>query len=352
MSRAVDFARLAWVTIATALFALTAWFGASTFFEQPGRQANLFLRTKLDISFSNTVVILRVLQGLTSAATAVTVSQAYEGIQWNLSSRETGLRLHSFLSLSPSTGLWGVVQLGFAARQQPGDRAFAILRCGLRPYFFGSHIMANADTETPLSRLFLHGVLFVASIALFSTYTTGARHRPVSNRFTVGTSTTTAYRTLSTMEVTAGTGSFNGSMVEPFVASFSKQVPFWALASTYNFVTNSQFSHMSQPVACSDLRCDSYLFPGGTYLMFPPTPTDGTIVIHDAPGTQIEFSKGLGDGDRFLAQDCVVYGSEKSLVGVYFCLAASRVKEGSIIAGMMLEGAEKNGLIAPIFTAD
>jgi hypothetical protein len=131
LSKAVNFARLAWVTIATALFALTAWFGASTFSEQPGRQANLFLRTKLDISFSDTVVILRVLQGLTSAATAVTVSQAYEGIQWNLSSRKRGLRLHSFLSLSPSTGLWGVVQLGFAAGQQPCDRAFAILRYGL-----------------------------------------------------------------------------------------------------------------------------------------------------------------------------------------------------------------------------
>jgi hypothetical protein len=178
-------------------------------------------------------------------------------------------------------------------------------------------------------------MLFVASIALFSAYTNGARHRQTANCLTVGTSTTTGYRTLSTMKVTAGTGSFNGSMVEPFVASFSKQVPFWALASTYNFVTNSQFSHVSQPVACSDVRCDSYLFPGGTYLMFPPTPTDATIVIHDAPGTQIEFSKGLDDGDRFLAQDCVAYGSEKSLIGVYFCLAGSRVKEGSIIAGMV-----------------
>ena len=83
------------------------------------------------MSFTNTIVILRVLQSLTLAATAVTVSQAYEGTQWTLATRDMGLRLHSFLSLSPSTGLWGVVQLSLVKKQKLSDRIFAILRYDL-----------------------------------------------------------------------------------------------------------------------------------------------------------------------------------------------------------------------------
>lgn len=59
---------------ATTLFALTAWFSASTFSDNPIRQATHFLQSQLELSFSSTIVTLRVLQGLTSALTALTVS--------------------------------------------------------------------------------------------------------------------------------------------------------------------------------------------------------------------------------------------------------------------------------------
>lgn len=76
---------------ATTLFALTAWFSASTFSENPTRQATHFLQSQLELSFSSTVVTLRVLQGLTSALTALTVSQTCENIQWILASRADGI---------------------------------------------------------------------------------------------------------------------------------------------------------------------------------------------------------------------------------------------------------------------
>jgi len=151
--------------------------------------------------------------------------------------------------------------------------------------------------------------------------------------------------------VTAGTGRFNGSLVEPLVAEYEQQIPFGVLASTYNFVTNSQFSVTSQSPSCpeSSTQCDSYLLPGGTYLMYPPFSTaqsiNHTVVIHDAPGIQINFTKGLGPGDQFLADECSIYGSDESLVGVYFCMAMSRVTKGAIIAGKIVTIGEMTGHI-------
>ena len=156
----------------------------------------------------------------------------------------------------------------------------------------------------------------------------------------VKTSTITAYNHKHTFNVTAGTGQFNGSFVESFLESFGNVVPYWALASTYNFVTNPLFSISSRPISCPGraTQCGSYLLPGGTYLMYPqPSPqplVDSTIIIFDAPGTQIDFAQGLDASDQFLSQDCIVYGNDNSLVGVEFCLAMSQSSEGSVIAGM------------------
>lgn len=73
--------------------------------------------------------------------------------------------------------------------------------------------------------------------------------------------------------------------------------------------------------------------------MYPePTPqpsADSTIIIYDAPGTQIDFAQGLDASDQFLSQDCIVYGNDNSLVGVEFCLAMSQASEGSILAGRL-----------------
>jgi hypothetical protein len=157
----------------------------------------------------------------------------------------------------------------------------------------------------------------------------------------VKTSVITAYNQTDTFHVTAGTGQFNGSFVESFLESIDNVVPYWALASTYNFVTNPLFSAPSRPISCPrrGTQCDSYIFPGGTYLMYPqpslqPT-ADSTIIIYDAPGTQIDFALGIDASDQFLSQDCIVYGNDNSLVAVEFCLAMSQASKGSILAGRL-----------------
>lgn len=158
---------------------------------------------------------------------------------------------------------------------------------------------------------------------------------------TVRTSAVTSYSTGDTLRVVAGTGSFNGSWVGPFLQSIDNVVPYLALASTYNFVTNPLFSVPSHPISCSenDELCSSYLFPGGTYLMYPqPSPQqqqtrDSVIIIHDAPATQLDFSQGLVAGDTFLQGDCAAYGSDNSIVGVVLCLAPSQASPGSVNAG-------------------
>lgn len=164
-----------------------------------------------------------------------------------------------------------------------------------------------------------------------------------SNAFLVSTSTVVPYKPTDAFAVTAGTGHFNGSFVWPFLQKNSALLPYWALAATYNFVSNSLFSipinSVSPDCFTTCARCDSYLLPGGTYLMYPqPQPLlesdeDSTILIRDAPAMQLDFTKGLHNSDEFLSGDCKVYPDESNHVGVEFCLAKSRTTQDSLIAG-------------------
>jgi hypothetical protein len=57
--------------------------------------------------------------------------------------------------------------------------------------------------------------------------------------------------------------------------------------------------------------CTSYFFPGGVYTLRPaPNKSDDSLVVYDAPGTQIEFYpiNNETDTSNLLASDCHVYG--------------------------------------------
>ena len=123
--KAVSKSQLALAVTPTALFAITAWFAASTFSDEPRDQANHILQSLLKVSFSSTVTILRILQGLTSTLTAAAVARSFEGIQWTLASRDTGIRSLSFLGLSPSTSIIGAAKLVYGKKEQQSDRAWA-----------------------------------------------------------------------------------------------------------------------------------------------------------------------------------------------------------------------------------
>jgi hypothetical protein len=60
---------------------------------------------------------------------------------------------------------------------------------------------------------------------------------------------------------------------------------------------------------------------------------DSVVSIGSAPAIQLDFSRGVDTADQFQSEDCAAYGNDKNLVGVYFCLAESKVHHGSIVAG-------------------
>jgi hypothetical protein len=139
--------------------------------------------------------------------------------------------------------------------------------------------------------------------------------------------------------VTAGTGQFNASLVDPFMAEVEGSVSYGVLALAFGLVGDPELAIEVPPINCTTDQCESYLFPGGLGTMTPWPPTDHAdspvVQIDSSPASQIEFRKGIAAGDGFLASDCAVYGSEEYLVGVSFCLAQSQALLGSYIAGML-----------------
>ena len=139
--------------------------------------------------------------------------------------------------------------------------------------------------------------------------------------------------------MTAGVGQFNASLVDPSMALYEGAVSYGVLALAFDLVGNPELSIELDPVNCTTDQCESYLFPGSLETITPWAPTehaDAPVVqIDSSPASQMEFRKGIANGDGFLASDCTVYGSEDVPVGVSFCLAQSQVLPGSYIAGML-----------------
>lgn len=63
------------------------------------------------------------------------------------------------------------------------------------------------------------------------------------------------------------------------------------------------------------------------------SPMESVIIVRKAPGTQLEFKKGVIQDDAFRPEDCQVYGGTNAAIGVALCLARSRSSPGPIVAG-------------------
>jgi hypothetical protein len=110
------------VALATTIFALTAAFAkASISVDSTSAPRHI-------LGFSSTLAVLRVLQGITSTVTALVLGQTLELLQWTLSSRESGLRLLSLLSISPTTGILGMLEIIRRRAPKAADRFWALLR--------------------------------------------------------------------------------------------------------------------------------------------------------------------------------------------------------------------------------
>lgn len=145
-------------------------------------------------------------------------------------------------------------------------------------------------------------------------------------------------------DVTAGVGQFNGSLVAPYIQQQQQIEPDYKLkiltystqASVYNFVANPVHAVSQQPINCTEASCASYLFTGGLDLAtpWPPTvyPSASVIKLAKIPSRQVDFRRGLAEGDVFEESDCSTYSDNSTIIAGRLCVAPSRTNN-SFIAG-------------------
>lgn len=152
-----------------------------------------------------------------------------------------------------------------------------------------------------------------------------------------------------TYNVTAGVGPFNGSYVGSYIQGLRdlapdykyQVVPYSNLAIVYNLVVNPMHSLVSPPINCKGNLCDSYLLTGGLVMTTPWPPTNYSehpvVEVYKAPATQIDFERGLHQGDSFSNADCSVFGADGFLIGIQLCVAESHVASRSYMAGKCMD---------------
>lgn len=107
------------------------------------------------------------------------------------------------------------------------------------------------------------------------------------------------------------------------------------LAFTQSILTDSTFVTGIPPSTCSGENCSSFFLPGGlrqvrlqgqefnSSLFNGQQPEDSSsVLIHDAPGYQLEFSPIERNYTFDSGTDCTTYGQTTGL-GLHLCIASS-----------------------------
>lgn len=116
-----NYLHLGHVVINTALFAVTIWFSRLAFLVEDGSQAIPHLH------FGSGLAILRFLQGVTSTYTTFSVANTFEVLEWTVV-KSFGVLLPTFLALSPTTSLLGLLMLLISCRTKSIDKSLSVLR--------------------------------------------------------------------------------------------------------------------------------------------------------------------------------------------------------------------------------
>ncbi|KAG4439159.1 hypothetical protein IFR05_005358 [Cadophora sp. M221] len=292
--------------LTTGIFGLTAWFANAAFSAELTNDATSALHTVFSGQFGSAIAVLRILQGLLATLTTIALSNTFEAIQWALISDGNGISCLKLLAISPVNGVLGTLGLLFDTQPRIVERSWAVLRL--------TAIVAT----------------WLAGILLF-----------------LKTSLRTEYDPVYTYEVTAGIGAFNGSYVRSFLDDLrnsqpgynSTIVPFNLMAMSYNLVGNPMQATIAKPVddSCGDVTnpCDSYLFTGGISMTTPWAPTDHPssplINIYDLPAVQFDFKRDIGNIHVFSDNECGLYGSDGTLVGVRIYVCTNGIRNGECL---------------------
>lgn len=142
----------------------------------------------------------------------------------------------------------------------------------------------------------------------------------------------TVYDTVYTYEISAGIGTFNATLIEPFISylkGLSPTYPYTVLpytyyAAVYTLVLNPLLTTIVDPVSCSSAKtenCMSYLFTGGLEMVAPWVTSEYTdypmVKVDNAPAVQMDFS-GVLEVDQvpFDDADCDIYGDSETTIGI------------------------------------
>jgi hypothetical protein len=110
------------------------------------------------------------------------------------------------------------------------------------------------------------------------------------------------------------------------------------LAFTHTILTDSTLAVGVPPLACRGNNCSSFFLPGGlrqvrlqnqdfSSSLFNTQQPDGptSVLVHNAPGYQLEFSPIEANHTFNSETDCTTYG-ESTGVGIHLCIASRGTK--------------------------
>ncbi|KAF2659788.1 hypothetical protein K491DRAFT_622242 [Lophiostoma macrostomum CBS 122681] len=292
------------IVVATALFAVTAWFAQSAFTPAAAVSASNALAHMFKVDTGDALAILRVMQGITSTCTTMGMTVAFELTQWALAGRPEGIPFMRFLGIAPTTTFVGILAIVMSRVTDLVDRLWSILR------------------------IVLVTAVWVAAVVLF-----------------INAHVDTTYSTGFIYDVTAGVGKFNGPYVGQYLGNLANMardggypntiVPYTIVTTSSNIVSDAMRVTTVDPVNCAG--CNSYLLTGGFLMTTPWAPTgyqDYPLVnIDNVPGTQVQYKAGNGTVE-FASQDCTVYGEPPFLFGIKVCVKTSDANKGSFEAGI------------------
>ncbi|KAI9786498.1 MAG: hypothetical protein M1839_006958 [Geoglossum umbratile] len=249
------------------------------------------------LSPGKTVWVISILSQSVAFLVSELLSMVFEALRWVLVSRDSGVLLSTFLALSRATPLLGVASL-----------------CSTH----GSHRFWCSQRLVFLSLTWLLGVVLIYNVKFKHVYATNGVYK---------------------FNVTAGLAPPNSSLVD-YVPRLMIGLHF--LAFTHTILTDSTFAVGVPPLACRGNDCSSFFLPGGlrqvrlqnrdfNSSLFNTQQPDGptSVLIHNAPGYQLEFSPVEANHTFNSETDCTIYGKATG-VGIFLCLASSETK---ILAG-------------------
>ncbi|KAK0622479.1 hypothetical protein B0T14DRAFT_494129 [Immersiella caudata] len=280
----------------------------------------------LRVEVGTIITVVRVLQGLLSAASTVLLTQTLLHLKWSLLHRRgsKGIRYKTMLALSPTTLDWGSLRLMLSSKSRLSTKFWALLRLSL------------------VALIWLSGMLLFFR-----------------------TSVVTVYDTIESFEASAGVGPFNGSYVEPFLKSLTRTAPdhpFSILPYTYygivyNLISNPLFTTAVDPLHCSksinNMDCQSYLLSGGLSMVTPFNPgshrdTHPLVRIHSIPAIHIDFNSPRHPFTP-PESDCTTIGSNTTFIAIKLCISPVPTSPSSLTATLIpCEGLSPTNSCVPL----